>query len=232
MRTARSSRCPIPTSSRSSDARTSSGWNASGSSSSRTSRATRTCTTTSASPPAARPSGSTVRSRCDVKLTIGQAQSNHWGAGGGGKLICPGVVSDETIESNHCAFVPSPQTHYGAYAGPMRSDIDEVATMCSLDVTLNVLLDTRGRVLEAIRLAPAGAPARDRALQRHLHLRAPRRAGRHRDLRRLRAHRPPVLPHRLGLHVGRLRPRDGGTIIYASPSPGSRRRSATSPAWR
>ena len=48
---------------------------------------------------------------CDVKLTIGQAQSNHWGAGGGGKLILPGVVSDETIESNHCAFVPSPQTH-------------------------------------------------------------------------------------------------------------------------
>ena len=72
--------------------------------------------------------------RCDVKLTIGQAQSNHWGAGGGGKLILPGVVSDETIESNHCAFVPSPQTHYGAYAGPMRSDIDEVATMCGLDV--------------------------------------------------------------------------------------------------
>ena len=71
--------------------------------------------------------------RCDVKLTIGQAQSNHWGAGGGGKLILPGVVSDETIESNHCAFVPSPQTHYGAYAGPMRSDIDEVATMCGLD---------------------------------------------------------------------------------------------------
>jgi len=83
----------------------------------------------------------------DVKITIGQAQSNHWGAGGGGKLILPGVVSDETIESNHCAFVPSPATHYGAYRGPMRSDIDEVATMCALDATLNVVLDTRGRVV-------------------------------------------------------------------------------------
>jgi nickel-dependent lactate racemase len=83
----------------------------------------------------------------DVKITIGQAQANHWGAGGGGKLILPGVVSDETIESNHCAFVPSPATHYGAYAGPMRSDIDEVATMCGLDATLNVVLDTRGRVV-------------------------------------------------------------------------------------
>ena len=28
----------------------------------------------------------------DVKITIGQAQANHWGAGGGGKLILPGVV--------------------------------------------------------------------------------------------------------------------------------------------
>ena len=43
--------------------------------------------------------------KSDVTLSMGQAQSNHWGAGGGGKLILPGVVSDETIESNHCAFV-------------------------------------------------------------------------------------------------------------------------------
>ena len=83
----------------------------------------------------------------DVKITIGQSQANHWGAGGGGKLILPGVVSDETIESNHCAFVTSPATHYGAVSGPMRSDIDEVAAMCSLDATLNVVLDTRGRVI-------------------------------------------------------------------------------------
>ena len=56
----------------------------------------------------------------EATITIGQAQANHWGAGGGGKLILPGVVSDETVESNHCAFVTSPQTHYGAYVGPMR----------------------------------------------------------------------------------------------------------------
>ena len=88
--------------------------------------------------------------RSELKITIGQAQANHWGAGGGGKLILPGVVSDETIESNHCAFVTSPQTHYGAYCGPMRSDIDEVATMCGLDCTMNVILDTHGRVVDCI----------------------------------------------------------------------------------
>ena len=84
--------------------------------------------------------------KCDVRIAIGQAQSNHWGYGGGGKLILPGVCSDETIESNHGAFVLSPHTHYGAMAGPMRADIDEVAAMCGLTCTLNSVLDTKGAV--------------------------------------------------------------------------------------
>lgn len=82
----------------------------------------------------------------DVTISCGQAQANHWGYGGGGKLILPGVVSDETIESNHGAFVLSPETTYGSMAGPMRSDIDEVATMCGLTCTLNSVLDTKGAV--------------------------------------------------------------------------------------
>lgn len=82
----------------------------------------------------------------DVSISIGQTQSNHWGYGGGGKLILPGVASDETIENNHSAFVMSPDTHYGAFAGPMRSDIDEAAEMCSLTCTLNSVLDTQGSV--------------------------------------------------------------------------------------
>ncbi|MEM9168070.1 MAG: lactate racemase domain-containing protein [Pseudomonadota bacterium] len=84
--------------------------------------------------------------KCDVKISIGQAQSNHWGYGGGGKLILPGVVSDETIETNHAAFVMSPDTHYGALAGPMRSDIDDAATLAGLTCTLNSVLDTQGAV--------------------------------------------------------------------------------------
>ncbi|MGH3199158.1 MAG: lactate racemase domain-containing protein [Streptosporangiaceae bacterium] len=84
----------------------------------------------------------------DVVIAIGHAQANHWGYGGGGKLIMPGVSADETIESNHCNFVMSPQTHYGALAGPMRSDIDEIAAMSGLDATLDVLIDTHGRVIE------------------------------------------------------------------------------------
>ena len=42
----------------------------------------------------------TAVAECDLKITIGHAQANHWGAGGGGKLILPGVASDETIEQH------------------------------------------------------------------------------------------------------------------------------------
>jgi nickel-dependent lactate racemase len=159
--------------------------------------------------------------RCDVKITIGQAQSNHWGAGGGGKLILPGVVSDETIESNHCAFVPSPQTHYGAYAGPMRSDIDEVATMCGLDVTMNVILDTRGRVLQA--LYGSHPEAHRRAIERFNEIYAYEHPGDQADIAVCGVFAP---TDHLFFHTGwgcmsaDFVLRDGGTLIYTSPSPG------------
>jgi lactate racemase len=158
---------------------------------------------------------------CDVKITIGQAQSNHWGAGGGGKLILPGVCSDETIESNHCAFVPSPQTHYGAYAGPMRSDIDEVATMCGLSCTMNVILDTRGRVAECI--FGAHPDAHRKAIERFNEIYAYEHPGMQADIAVCGVFAP---TDHLFFHTGwgamsaDFVVKDGGTIIYCSPSPG------------
>jgi nickel-dependent lactate racemase len=158
---------------------------------------------------------------CDVKITIGQAQSNHWGAGGGGKLILPGVVSDETIESNHCAFVPSPQTHYGAYAGPMRSDIDEVATMCGLSATMNVVLDTHGRVVECLFGSHPGAHRK--AIERFNEIYAYEHPGTQADIAICGVFAP---TDHLFFHTGwgcmsaDFVVKDGGTIIYCSPSPG------------
>jgi nickel-dependent lactate racemase len=158
---------------------------------------------------------------CDVKISIGQAQSNHWGAGGGGKLILPGVVSDETIESNHCAFVPSPQTHYGAYAGPMRSDIDDVATMCGLSGTMNVVLDTRGRVIECI--FGSHPEAHRQAIERFNEIYAYEHPGTQADIAVCGVFAP---TDHLFFHTGwgcmsaDFVVRDGGTIIYCSPSPG------------
>lgn len=160
--------------------------------------------------------------RCEVKIALGQAQSNHWGYGGGGKLILPGVVSDETIESNHGAFVMSPDTHYGAMAGPMRSDIDDVATLCGLTCTLNSVLDTRGAVSY---LNFGSHPAAHHMAVRTFN-----------DL--YAYERPPGGPADIAIcgvfaptdhlffHTGwgcmsaDMAVRDGGTLIYCSPSPG------------
>ncbi len=160
----------------------------------------------------------------DLKITIGQAQANHWGAGGGGKLILPGVVSDETVESNHCAFVTSPQTHYGAYAGPMRSDIDEVATMCGLDCTMNVLLDTHGRVIDCV--FGSHPEAHREAIRRFNAVYAydsfvPEHG--QADVAICGVFAP---TDHLFFHTGwgcmssDLVVKDGGTVIYCSPSPG------------
>jgi nickel-dependent lactate racemase len=159
--------------------------------------------------------------RCDVKISIGQAQANHWGAGGGGKLILPGVVSDETIESNHCAFVPSPQTHYGAYAGPMRSDIDEAARMCGLTCTMNVVLDTRGRVIEC--LFGSHPEAHRAAIERFNEIYAYEHPGDQADIAVCGVFAP---TDHLFFHTGwgcmsaDFVLKDGGTLIYCSPSPG------------
>ncbi len=160
----------------------------------------------------------------ELKITIGQAQANHWGAGGGGKLILPGVVSDETVESNHCAFVTSPQTHYGAYAGPMRSDIDEVASMCGLDCTMNVLLDTHGRVIDCV--FGSHPEAHREAIRRFNAIYAyesfvPEHG--QADIAICGVFAP---TDHLFFHTGwgcmsaDLVVEDGGTIIYTSPSPG------------
>jgi nickel-dependent lactate racemase len=159
--------------------------------------------------------------RSEVKITIGQAQSNHWGAGGGGKLILPGVVSDETIESNHCAFVPSPQTHYGALAGPMRSDIDEAATMCGLSATMNVVLDTHGRVIECI--FGSHPDAHRKAIERFNEIYAYEHPGTQADIAICGVFAP---TDHLFFHTGwgcmsaDFVVKDGGSIIYCSPSPG------------
>ena len=156
----------------------------------------------------------------DVKITIGQAQANHWGAGGGGKLILPGVVSDETIEANHCNLVPSPQTHYGAYAGPMRSDIDEVATMCGLSCTMNVVLDTHGRVVEC--MFGSHPEAHQAAIRRFNEIYAYEHPG-PADIAICGVFAP---TDHLFFHTGwgcmsaDLVVKEGGTLVYCSPSPG------------
>jgi nickel-dependent lactate racemase len=131
------------------------------------------------------------------------------------------VTSDETVESNHCAFVPSPQTHYGAYRGPMRSDIDEVATMCGLQCTMNALLDTRGRVIDII--FGKHPDAHRAAIEKFNSIYAYEHPGEQADIAICGVFAP---TDHLFFHTGwgcmsaDFVLKDGGEIIYCSPSPG------------
>ena len=148
----------------------------------------------------------TAVAECDLKITIGQAQANHWGAGGGGKLILPGrrLRRDDRVEPLRLRPLAADALRRLCRADALghRRGGDDVRPPVH-DERRPRHARPRDRV--HLRRASRRASPRDRALQRDLRVRAPRRAGRHRDLRRLRADRPPVLPHRLGLHVGRLR---------------------------
>jgi nickel-dependent lactate racemase len=120
----------------------------------------------------------------------------------------------------------SPQTHYGALAGPMRPDIDEAAVMCGLNATMNVILDTHGRV---IFVNFGGHPTAHRqAIERFNDIYAyenPVPAQGYADIAICGVFAP---TDHLFFHTGwgcmsaDFVLKDGGTLIYCSPSPGVR----------
>jgi nickel-dependent lactate racemase len=103
----------------------------------------------------------------------------------------------------------------------MRSDIDEVATMCDLQCTMNVLLDTRGRVIECI--FGSHPRAHRTAIERFNEIYAYEHPGDQADIAICGVFAP---TDHLFFHTGwgcmsaDFVLKDGGTLIYASPSPG------------
>jgi nickel-dependent lactate racemase len=102
----------------------------------------------------------------------------------------------------------------------MRSDIDEVATMCGLSCTMNVLLDTHGRVIEC--LFGSHPEAHRAAITRFNEIYAYDHPGAA-DIAICGVFAP---TDHLFFHTGwgcmsaDLVVREGGTLIYCSPSPG------------
>jgi nickel-dependent lactate racemase len=103
----------------------------------------------------------------------------------------------------------------------MRSDIDEVATMCGLSGTMNVVLDTHGRVVECI--FGAHPDAHRKAIERFNEIYAYEHPGTQADIANCGVFAP---TDHLFFHTGwgcmsaDFVVKDGGSIIYCSPSPG------------
>ncbi len=88
----------------------------------------------------------------DVVIGIGSI-APHPAAGfsGGGKIIAPGVATDEAVGEFHWKSVQHPQhAVLGVRDNPMRENIDAIARMGGLTYIVNVIMDGSNRVVDAV----------------------------------------------------------------------------------
>jgi len=85
----------------------------------------------------------------DFKLGIGEISPNVQGGWcGGGKMILPGVSGWDTIGQNHCGVLNEVNTLGLADANHMRLDMEEGARMAGLDMKVDVLVDSKARIVD------------------------------------------------------------------------------------
>lgn len=103
----------------------------------------------------------------------------HFFAGftGGSKVILPGVAGSQTILGNHSwKNIDDPRSRYGNIENPIRSDADE--SLCHLKrvFALNLVLDSRKRMVHATSGDPIASFRKSaEAVTRHSHMRVQRR---------------------------------------------------------
>jgi nickel-dependent lactate racemase len=85
----------------------------------------------------------------DFRLGIGEISPNVQGGWcGGGKMILPGVAGWDTIVQNHCGVLNEANTLGLADANHMRLDMEEGARMAGLDMKVDVLVDSKARIVD------------------------------------------------------------------------------------
>lgn len=85
----------------------------------------------------------------DFRLGIGEISPNVQGGWcGGGKMILPGVAGWDTIGQNHCGVLNEVNTLGLADANHMRLDMEEGARMAGLDMKVDVLVDSKARIVD------------------------------------------------------------------------------------
>lgn len=89
--------------------------------------------------------------RADKRICLGNIEYHYFaGYSGGAKAIMPGCSTPDAIQNNHRLM-----TQQGAYVGnlngnPVRSDIEEAASLCGVDFILNVVLDEHKKIVKAV----------------------------------------------------------------------------------
>ena len=96
--------------------------------------------------------------KADLRVAIGNIGFNILaGYSGGGKMICPGISSYETINLNHRLDL-SPASMSGAIEeNPVRGDLEEMARLAGLDFIVNVVHNRNGQVVHVVAGDPINA---------------------------------------------------------------------------
>ena len=95
----------------------------------------------------------------DVVIGVGSI-APHPAAGfsGGGKIIAPGVATEEAVGEFHWRSVHYPQHHVlGVRDNPMRERIDSMARRSGLSAIVNVVLDGEGKIVRCFTGDPVAA---------------------------------------------------------------------------
>jgi nickel-dependent lactate racemase len=95
----------------------------------------------------------------DIVVGVGSI-APHPAAGfsGGGKIIAPGVATEEAVGEFHWQSVHHPQKAVlGVRDNPMREQIDRIARLGRLTAIVNVVLDGQGRIVRSFSGDPVEA---------------------------------------------------------------------------
>lgn len=88
----------------------------------------------------------------DLRIAISGVKKHICGAGGGGKIVLPGVSSLKTIAYNHTrvgwAWPANPDiTEFKIKGNPMRDDIQEAARMANLEFSINCVYNGKRELI-------------------------------------------------------------------------------------
>lgn len=87
----------------------------------------------------------------DRRICLGNIEYHYFaGYSGGAKAIMPGVSTRAAIQANHSKMVREEAKAGEMDVNPVRTDIDEAATLAPIDFILNVVLDEHKNVIKAV----------------------------------------------------------------------------------
>ncbi len=96
--------------------------------------------------------------KADLNIATGNIEYHYFaGFSGGAKAVMPGIASRRAIERNHSLLV-LPGAQAGELEGnPLHRDIEEVGERAGIDFILNVVLNERKEIVEAVAGHPQAA---------------------------------------------------------------------------